>query len=615
MDNILALPSLASKPVNKGTETKQITPCVIKKNFVGSNASNVAHTKTMTYPQTITRKNIVPFSTNPKVVNPQVEQVREVKPLQQLGPDDQIVAAFQPTIYKLKANFLRALKDGFSSRSQTESEGESIVDEDDYVYEPPKRKQYPNFDPKKVRQPENFDSMVLKLYFLDKRVEEPKASRLSRRQNAAPFIPQYETWSKVGHGYLVNPNPPDLFEDPHFVDFYCQCRMKALAIGGEGTAIYGEKDEGAPLLASNARLQYSMIIDEHGIEHLNVEAKMKNAAFKNAKQITIDKLAKLRHSLECKLREYNDDLRNKYRIPPTLPLDHPETAVNYKVPIDQLQFLNYALRMIELTSNLTPKKCTHITKAFTLVLPLLLNAASKPDKQYHFIGKRIHFTYFFRLFHLLNRLNEYFKAIPMIPFHATFGLVKGLRADITTIWQKELHHISDNIEYGGSLSWILCEVRDMSIALTMHLDNVIMIEEAINLYEREKTSDFTFEKKDLLRIACREDCNRRLFAFKFYTDEEGNFSFKTETPDISDFEDTAEFYMSLTSVTPFYPFIISQPNHRPHDEGLPTYVPNNGIFHFDAAFPSTEKFGWPLKVRFEPCSTQSLFSLNTPHDY
>ena len=355
-----------------------------------------------------------------------------------------------------------------------------------------------------VRSP--IDPSLLEKYFFDISHEEAKISRegrSSRRQVAAPFCPQYEKWKKVGHGYLVNPNPPYMFEEPHFVDFICQCKLKALAIGGEGNSSYGSKDEQAPILASNARLQLSMMVDELGIEHLKVEKQIKEASSKNPKPGTIDKLAKYCNSLETKIREYNDDFRNKYRKPPSIPYDlnklilsqqnseeDNQNSVDYyippdncKFPLEQLHFFLYALRMIELASLLTPKHSLHITKALTLVLPLILKAVTRPEKEWHFIGKKVHYTYFYRLFHLLNRLTEYFSQLPMIPCHASFGIINGIRSDITVSWQKELHKISDNIIYGGCLSWLLCEMRDISLALTIHLNDVIMIKETIQLYD------------------------------------------------------------------------------------------------------------------------------------
>lgn len=363
------------------------------------------------------------------------------------------------------------------------------------------------------------DPGFLENFFLDVRPEDAsKTSKLPRRPNIEPYQPQYADWERVGQGYLVNPNPPKLFDEPHFVDFFCQCRLKALVIGGEGTSIYGAKDEQAPLLASNARLQFSMIIDEHGIEQLKVEEEMRNSAAKNTKSAVIDRLAKRRHALESKIREYNDDVRSVYRPPPITLYDFAGITIHHHlkndnqeqimkllninslwnisseyylppdfctVPFDQLHFLLHAIRMIEYTSNLTPKHSTHITKAFTLVFPLILKSVSRPEKEFNFIGHKVHYTFFFRLFRVLNRLIEYFGSLTLIPSHASFGLIPGIRSDITCMtWQKELHKISENIDYGACLSWFLCELRDISIALTLQISNVVMIKEAIKLYDK-----------------------------------------------------------------------------------------------------------------------------------
>lgn len=575
----------------------------------------------------------------------------------------------------------------------------------------------------------NYDQTFLENFFFDKYHDETKINRLSRRQPIPPFNPHYETWEKIGHGYLVNPNPPCYYVEPHFVDFICQCKLKALAIGGEGTSVYASKDEQAPLLASNARLQLSMLIDEHGIDHLKVEAKIKNASYRNAKPGTIDKLAKLCNSLEIKVREYNDDIRNQYRNPPIVPYDLKDfiseqnekekerkgkkaRVLDYyiipdhcKFPLDDIHFLTYAIRMIELTSILTPKHCLHITKAFTLVFPLIMKAIVRPEKEWHFIGKRIHLTYFYRLFHLLNRLSEYFCTIPMIPCQASFGIIQSLRSDITATWQKELHKISDNIEYGGCLSWLLCEMRDISLALTIHLNDVKMIEEVIKLYDRyekyhperfphsnnynrnylnkidqrilsakesyyrnrnvkhtkrggynasggagkrinfrkmsgtrfiynndnmkdesifakkfvyKENDKYDFTMNDLLKIACRENNDQRIYMMKFVVDKEGLLSFIVKQPEEEEVQKVSRFYNLATPVPPFYPFIIKQQKTKPKKDDeveVPVYVPSNDSFKFDAAYPTLEKFGKPVKIHFEPNSQQSFFSLNLPRFY
>ncbi|OHT11338.1 hypothetical protein TRFO_19214 [Tritrichomonas foetus] len=723
MNNLLAsIPPLVNKKAQNANSSNHLTPLVIKANHPSSNfnqsilnpvatVTTTAHQVT-TVTQPMARKNVISVTSNQKstiVHHEHVQKVVKAQPTQ----DDKICSAFSKVLTKYKRQYLLSLFEAQKNSPKEEPKPDDTEinekaektneepqnaenEEDEYInnYIPPERKKYPDFDPKSVRQPIDID--LVRSYFLDKKEEEQKTSRLSRRQNAPGFLPQYETWIKIGHGYLINPNPPDLFEDIHFVDFFCQNRLKALAMGGEGTAALGTKDDQAPLLASIARLQFSMIIDEHGIEHLKIEEKLRNAAYKNAKQMTIDKLAKLRHALELKIREYNDDIRNKYRNPPVIPFNSPETAKCFKVKLDQLQFLHYAIRMIELTSGLTPKHSIHITRAFSLVLPLLLRSVTHPGLSFHFVGKKVHFTFFFRLFHLLNRLLEYFKSIPMIPFHATFGLIDSVRADITTVWQKELHHISDNIEYGGCLSWILCEMRDISLALTMHLDNVVMIEEAVKLHDEfdKRTNNKYYQKNytrpkmnsdsnesdnssirdvttketndsennenaennndsqenqlstdhkitdshelhltkqllvdpefeaedqkftdDLIRIASREDNGRKLYTFKFIRTENNDFYFTASSPSEEAIDRISKSYLVKTYIPPFYPFVVNQSKHKPEDEELPTYVPDSGMLQLNGTFPSTEMFGQQLRIRFEPFSTQSLFSLNIAHDY
>ena len=456
----------------------------------------------------------------------------------------------------------------------------------------------------------NLDDTEFANYLLRRKPKEQKAQRKVKRGVNYVILPRYDEWTHVGHGYLIIPDLPPLSGPPTWTDFLFQGFLKALATGGEGNSSSLIRDEHAPLLAASARLEYSMNVDEHGIEHLKVEAKMaKNSSDQSVKS-SIDYLAKLRNTLAHRLREYSDDRESVYRPPVDILEDSPEKARFYGFKSSEFYFLTYMIRMIELSSRLMPKHTMVISKALHVFVPLILAAKQLPNVEWHFFGGRLYLNYFHRLFRLLSRLSEYFGDIKTIPLRATFGALSTVRPDVTCVHAKELGKISDNIDYGGCLSWGFCVLRDLSIVVTLNPRAIAMIGDAVQLL---RTKGDSVQPRDLLRCAYANKENGQLYKFRFFVDSNDFISFRAAKATPEEMRAASSVLTEIPHpVSPFYQLLANVPDVPLTDDSDATCLPELSDFILDLPpQPEPRHAALPtMGLQFRPRSRSSVISIS-----
>ena len=484
---------------------------------------------------------------------------------------------------------------------------ESESEPPDLTYTPPERE---DSEGQKRDLWEELVDLVIDVF--ETNSTEPKPQRkIKRTANYVP-VPRYDEWQKVGHGYLVIPDLPRLNDVATYTDFLFQGFLKVLATGGEGNSSGFIRDEQAPLLAASARLEYSMNIDEHGIETLKVEAKMaKNLTDQGAKN-SVDYLAKLRNTLAHRLREYSDDRASIYRPPVDIMEDTPEKAQFYSFKASEFYFLTYMIRMIELSSRLMPKHTMVISKALHNFVPLILAAKKLPSLDVHFVGGRLYLNYFHHLFRMLSRLSEYFNDLRTLPLLATFGALSTVRADVTCVHSKELVRISDDIDYGGCLSWGLCVLRDLSIAVSLNPRAVAMVSDVVQLLT---TKGESLQPAALFQCAYAVKERGRLYKFRFLLDEKQCLTFRATKATKDEMRQAASIVTSIPCpVSPFYQLLANTPDATA-DSPDTACVPELSDFIVDVQPIVLSHYhnGLPtMGLQFQPRSRATLISYDAP---
>lgn len=462
--------------------------------------------------------------------------------------------------------------------------------------------------PKKKRRRNDAELTELQNFLLKIRPADVRKPRMSKIAGAYVSLPRYDKWKHVGHGYLVVPDLPPLKGPATWTDFLFQGFLKALATGGEGNSSGFVRDEQAPLLAASARLEHSMNVDEHGIENLKLEAKMARGG--SDQKTSIEHLAKLRNALMHKLWDYADDRAPIYRPPVEILEEHPEQAIFHAFKMDEFHFLTYMVRMIELTSRLMPRHLMVISKALQCFIPLLLEGPRTKDCDVHFVGTRVHLSYFHHLFCLLERLSSYFNEIQNLPIRATFGALKTVRSDVSCVVAKELAKIAENVDYGGSISWMLCVVRDVSIAVTLSPSSQATVPRAVELLRSGKATS-----RDLVRIAFAVDKGKPLYKFRFVVDSQQRLTFRASKVTHEEMADAASVAsLAPHPISPFYPLLVTigSPIHVDPSESAPVAcIPESSEFLFDAnTNAKTESSERSLRLEFLPGSRASTFSFH-----
>ena len=285
-----------------------------------------------------------------------------------------------------------------------------------------------------------------------------------------PVNTDYNKWKHMGRSYLISPEPEPLGKEPDLVDFICNSVYKVLATGGEGDAGKDkDEDDHNPIPWIFAQLNLSMKIDELGIDHLKAEHReLRAAKHAPATPEAVTEIANSRNRINRLIREFNDDRACIYRQNPGLP-ERDFTGVKFfGVKMDQLHFLTYMVVLVEHSSMLTPPPPNHrihIAEVMYAYIPLLFEVCEHQDMDVHMVVPASHVAFVYRLFELLNRLDEYFSCVKFISLRATFGALKLTRADRTVILPREVTKLFANIEAGGSLSRMFCEVRNLAIVL------------------------------------------------------------------------------------------------------------------------------------------------------
>ena len=439
---------------------------------------------------------------------------------------------------------------------------------------------------------------------------EPMDSKKARKMKRGPTYvipPRYDKWQHIGHGYLVIPDLQPLDGPATYTDFLFQGFLMVLATGGEGNSSGCVRDEQAPLLAASARLEYSMNIDEHGIEQLKLEAKMAKSVSDQPGKTSVEHLAKIRSALMHKLRDYADDHACIYRPPIDIMENHPEDAHFHGFKASEFYFLTYMIRMIELTSRLMPRHVMVISKALHCFIPLIL-AGSKAESDCHFVGSKVYLNYFHNLFFLLSRLSEYFDELSRLSVKATFGALKGVRPDVSCVFTKELAKIAEDVDYGGCLSWILCVVRDISIAVMLNPVVPTIVQRATSIVKSECSTP-----SELVKLAYTVEKGKPLYKFRFVIDDSQMLTFRASKVTHDEMVEASSILSLIPcSVSPYYP-LLTRTYDPIRDEPLPkspvACIPENTSFCIDLALDSNASEP-AMQLQFKPNSRTTMISLH-----
>ena len=442
---------------------------------------------------------------------------------------------------------------------------------------------------------------------------EPADSKKGRKMKRGPTYvipPRYDKWQHIGHGYLVIPDLQPLDGPATYTDFLFQGFLMVLATGGEGNSSGCVRDEQAPLLAASARLEYSMNIDEHGIEQLKLEAKMAKSVSDQPGKNSVEHLAKLRNALMHKLRDYADDQACVYRPPIDIMESHPEDAHFHRFKASEFYFLTYMIRMIELTSRLMPRHVMVISKALHCFIPLILAGSKAESADVHFVGSKVYLSYFHNLFFLLSRLSEYFNELPRLSVKSTFGALKSVRPDVSCVFTKELAKIAEDVDYGGCLSWILCVVRDLSIAVMLNPVVPTVVQRATSIVKSTSSTP-----SELVKLGYTMEKGKPLYKFWFLIEDSHMLSFRASKVTHDEMVEASSILSLIPCpVSPYYPLLtrISDPIR---DEPLPrspvACIPESTSFCIDVNLAAGSNASEPaMQLQFKPNSRTTMISLH-----
>jgi len=312
------------------------------------------------------------------------------------------------------------------------------------------------------------DSQLFKQYLAGVD-DDIKTSKKSLNVSAfSPFNEKFAQWDHIGVSYIKNPKPP-LYDKsiPSITDFLENTIFKALLIGGEGS--YAHNVEKAPMVATAAALQNSIMIDEQTIEQIKWNESFAKAVQKRIKGTLTDEIiAKICDArIVIKKQLLNHTHLAPYKYIPSIPPQENDFA-KYEFPAvhsDQIRFLSFLVCSIERLCGLYPKKEKHIFECVSKILPILCYSIDYQNEYCHLICTSAHIAFVFYLFRVFAILIEFFSQINMHPLMASFQASKSFYESLCHVARGEIEQIIDNIEEGGSLSSAFFQLRNASIAV------------------------------------------------------------------------------------------------------------------------------------------------------
>jgi hypothetical protein len=437
--------------------------------------------------------------------------------------------------------------------------------------------------------------------FYQERLLASKETRDRKKGKLPSFVPgdfHYEKWGTIGPSYLVDPAPEKLSVVADPVDFFCNSRYRALATGGEGKVFKAERDDHTPIALANARLSMTMKVeDEVGMDYLRVEEQEKKLASGLWTSEEVSELAKQRWRINRRLAGIMDERTFGYRPDFVLPVDDFSDVEFPRCRLSELHFLTYIIFLVEAHSELTPPtdRRYNITHVLYRFVPLLLEAQHHPECDFHFVGPSLHLAFIFRWFNLLNRLSEYFQASKYIPLRATFGLVKGLRADQSVSSVRALAPLFDGIRDGAGLSAAFCDLRNIAIAMRANHAGGLA-RHAMTLLRRQPR----LPRQVVLECLCRNFPGQPPHLVKFVFDG-GLFTARASRPDVA--------IATTPMVFPQYSTLSFQPKGTAPEVGEIFHAGNLtftvGVRDFDSGSGS-QTFG----INFMPGTYSSVISLD-----
>jgi hypothetical protein len=412
-----------------------------------------------------------------------------------------------------------------------------------------------------------------------------------------------EDWIHVGRSYLVSPETEKLSDTPDVVDFLCNSRYRALIAGGEGVVERPLKDDHAPVTFLSLQLVLSIDIDELGIDFLKAEAHERKRSRTEWTADEVSECANTRQRLDRQLRGLIDDRESAYRPNIVLPLGDFASVTFPIVPFSELHFLNWIVLLMETNSILTPAAPNHrcnITKMMHKILPLVQAAKRQRERSFHFVGSSLVVAFLFHLLNLLALLNEHMKSLKFVDLHATFALLKGMRADKTAIFPRSMHHFFSQIERGAGLCYNFCEVRNLAIAVRCN-HGAFAFSQALEFLDKpEPVSDLVF-----LDALSRSFPGQKVHCVRFLFDD-GFLSAHAFKPDPAP-------GLSVPSVFPLYPVFAFQPRpavlHAASDKGDGALRAGDFTFDMGVRLYDMGEGVDALGLNFAAGTTASLISL------
>jgi hypothetical protein len=296
------------------------------------------------------------------------------------------------------------------------------------------------------------------------------------------------------------------------------------------------------------------------------------------------------------MAEIMDERTFGYRPDFVLPVDDFSDVEFPRCRFSELHFLTYVVFLVEAHSELTPPtdRRYNITRLLYRFVPLLIEAQQHSECDFHFAGPSLHLAFIFRWFNLLNRLDHYFQASKYIPLRATFGLVKGLRADQSVSSVRMLAPLFDGIRDGAGLSAVFCDLRNIAIAMRANHAGGLA-KHAMTLLMRQPRPP----KQVLLESLCRNFPGQPPHLVKFVFDG-GLFTATASKPDVA--------ITATPLVFPQYSTLSFQPKGTAPDVGEIFHAGNLtftvGVRDFDSGSGS-QTFG----INFMPGTYSSVISL------